>query len=73
MYSKKPIEELVTCILQELERRNYAENSRNCYRTFYNRVVKFAKSKGEEYYSEDIGRNFLESSYNFNLAGNPHL
>ena len=68
MYSKKPIEELVTCILQELERRNYAENSRNCYRTFYNRVVKFAKSKGEEYYSEDIGRNFLESSYNFKLS-----
>jgi len=68
MYSKKPIEELVTCILQELERRNYAENSRNCYRTFYNRVVKFAKNKSEEYYSEDIVRNFLESSYNFKLS-----
>ena len=69
MYSKTPIEELVTNVLQELENLNYTERSRSSYRQVYNKLILFSKSQGEDYFCKKLGHSFLATSYNFTLEG----
>lgn len=64
MEIKFPIEELVSKVLSELERLNYAYNTFCGYRAFYKRVITFAKEKEEIYFSEAFGREFLKEKYN---------
>lgn len=64
MEKKFPIEELVSKALSELERLNYAYNTLCGYRSFYKRVILFAKEKDEIYFSEELGRDFLKEKYN---------
>ena len=59
MKTKLPIEELVTKVLAELKRLNYSYNSICGFRCFYKRVIAFASEKGEHYFSEKLGRDFL--------------
>jgi len=63
MKTKLPIEELVTKVLAELERLNYSHNSICGFRCFYKRVIAFADEKGEHYFSEKLGRDFLKEKY----------
>lgn len=65
MTTKFPIEVLVTKVLSELERLNYAYNTFCGYRAFYQRVIAFAKEKDEIYFSEALGREFLKEKYNY--------
>ena len=69
MDSKKPIEELVAAVLKELERLNYAKGTHNQYKWFYNSVIRFANNEGEQFYSEELGNNFLKCRYGFSLFG----
>lgn len=64
METRIPIEELVSKVLSELERLNYAYNTICGYRAFYKRVIAFAKEKDEIYFSETLGSEFLEGKYN---------
>lgn len=64
MTTKFPIEVLVSKVLSELERLNYAHNTLCGYRAFYKRVIAFAEEKDEIYFSEALGRNFLKEKYN---------
>lgn len=64
MENRIPIEELVSKVLSELERLNYAYNTICGYRAFYKRVISFAKTRDEVYFSEALGRGFLEEAYN---------
>jgi integrase/recombinase XerD len=64
MENRIPIEELVSKVLSELDRLNYAYNTLCGYRAFYKRVISFAKARGEIYFSEALGRDFLEETYN---------
>src|SRR5690625_4550267 len=64
MEKRIPIEELVSKVLSELERLNYAYNTICGYRAFYKRVISFAKKRDEVYFSEALGRDFLEEAYN---------
>jgi len=64
MTTKFPIEVLVSKVLSELERLNYAYNTLCGYRAFYKRVIAFAKEKDEIYFSEALGRKFLKEKYN---------
>jgi integrase/recombinase XerD len=64
METRFPIEELVSKVLSELERLNYAYNTICGYRAFYKRVIAFAKEKNEGYFSEALGRDFLQEKYN---------
>src|SRR5699024_2383097 len=64
MKKKIPIEDLVSKVLSELERLNYAYNTLCGYRSFYKRVILFAKEKDEIYFSEELGRKFLKEKYN---------
>ena len=65
----KPIEELVAAVLKELDRLNYSKGTRKQYKWFYNTVIRFSKSEGELFYSEELGNKFLRSHYNFSLNG----
>lgn len=64
MTTKFPIEVLVSKVLSELERLNYAYNTLCGYRAFYKRVIVFAKEKDELYFSESLGKEFLKEKYN---------
>lgn len=64
MENRIPIGELVSKVLSELERLNYAYNTICGYRAFYKRVISFAKEKDEIYFSEALGRDFLKEKYN---------
>lgn len=64
METKMQIEELVVKVLSELERLNYSNNTISSYRTFYNRFITFVKEKKDNYFSEELGRRFLEEKYN---------
>ncbi len=64
MENRIPIEELVSKVLSELDRLNYAYNTICGYRAFYKRVISFAKARGEIYFSEALGRDFLAETYN---------
>lgn len=64
METRLPIEELVARVLSELERLNYAYNTLCGFRAFYKRVIAFADEKGEVYFSEELGRDFLNEKYN---------
>src|SRR5690625_3601833 len=64
MAIKFPIEELASKVLSELERLNYAYNTICGFRSFYKRVIVFAKEKDEIYFSEALGRDFLKEKYN---------
>ncbi len=63
MKTKLPIEELVIEVLAELKRLNYSYNSICGFSCFYKRVIAFASGRGEYYFSEKLGRDFLEEKY----------
>lgn len=67
MNPKVPIKKLVAEVLAELERLNYAENTCNHYRRFYNRLITFADSIDETVYSEDLGNKYLRMHHHFDL------
>ena len=58
MSRKRSIIELVEAVLQELERLDYSYSSIKTSRLFYKRVINYAESEGEIYYSEEIGNKF---------------
>lgn len=58
------LKELITKVLMELKRLNYADNTINSYRLLYKRVTDFAKEKERCYFSEELGRDFLKEKYN---------
>ena len=63
METKLPTGELVAEVLAELERLNYSYNSICGFRCFYRRVIAFANGKGEHYFTEELGRDFLKEKY----------
>lgn len=67
MEKRMPIEELVAKVLSELERLNYAYNTICGYRAFYKRVISFANESNKIYFSEELGREFLEKKYNLTI------
>jgi len=63
METKLPIGELVAKVLAEQKRLNYSYNSICGFRCFYKRVIAFASERGEYYFSEKLGRDFLKEKY----------
>ena len=67
MKTKIPIEELVAKVLAELERLHYSYNSLCGFRAFYKRFITFANGRKEPYFSEELGRDFLNEKYNCSI------
>ncbi len=62
MEAKLTINELIAKVLAELERLKYSYSYACQFRAFYKRVIVFAKEKGELYFSEELGKNFLKNA-----------
>ncbi len=57
------ISTLIDQVLAELERLQYAENSRTAYRRVYARVLHYAQTQGVTHYSETFAQQFFEATY----------
>lgn len=60
---KKPLEELLKDLQQELLRLGYTKGSMNFYRNRWKKIMDFAKEQNEVYYSEELGISFVEKNY----------
>lgn len=63
METRKPIEELTAEVVKELEKLNYAYNTICGLRASFKRICAFAREKGEIYFSENLGREYLKERY----------
>ncbi|MBK5242676.1 site-specific integrase [Clostridium sp.] len=61
---KLPLNDLISKVLMELKRLNYANSTIKSYSLLYKRVTAFAKENEKSYFSEELGNNFLKEEYN---------
>jgi site-specific recombinase XerD len=60
----KPLKVLLQELEQEMLRLGYSKGSMNFYRNRWQKLTEFARSKGEIYYSEKLGIEFIEKYFN---------
>lgn len=60
----KPLTKLLEELEQELMRLGYTEGSLKFYRRRWKMLLDFAKSRGENYFSEQLGIDFVEKHFN---------
>jgi site-specific recombinase XerD len=63
MEMRLTIKELASTVIAELEKLGYSYNSICGVRAFFKRFIAFAETRGELYFSEDLGKRFLEEKY----------
>lgn len=59
----KPLKELLQALEQEMLRLGYTQGSMNFYRNRWRMLILFSKTKGELYYSEKLGIEFIEKYF----------
>ena len=64
MKTRKHIEVLAAEVIEELKNLNYAYNTICGLRASFNRICSFAQDRGELYFSEKLGREYLKDKYN---------
>jgi len=64
METRIPIDVLAAEVIEELKKLNYAYNTICGLRASFNRICAFAQDKGEQYFSEALGREYLKEKYN---------
>lgn len=65
METRKPIEVLVAIaeVIEELKQLNYAYNSICGLRASFKRICTFAQNRGDLYFSENLGKEYLREKY----------
>jgi len=63
METKLTISELTAKVVEELTKLGYSYNSLCGFRSLFRRFQAFAQSQGEEFFSEELGKKFLEERY----------
>lgn len=63
MENRKPIELLAADVIEELKRLNYAYNTLCGLRASFKRICAFAQERGELYYSEQLGKDYVREKY----------
>ncbi len=63
MQKKLLLTELIHDLEQELLRLGYSQRSMRFYRTRWKQLQKFAKERGESFYSEQLGLDFVEKHF----------
>lgn len=63
MKKRKPIEVLAAEVIEELKRLNYAYNTVCGFRASFNRICAFAQERGEPYFFENLGNQYLRKKY----------
>ncbi|SFI41431.1 Site-specific recombinase XerD [Tindallia magadiensis] len=72
MAEKKLIDALAAEVIEELVKLKYSYNSLCGYRSSFKRICKFAEERGEKYFSELLGRQYLEEKYNCSIDYKAH-
>ena len=65
METRKPIETLAVEVIEKLKQLNYAYNTICVLRASFNRICAFARDRGELYFSENLGMEYLRIKYEF--------
>lgn len=60
---KRTLKELIQNLEQEMLRLGYTEGTMNFYRRRWQMLLQFAREKGETYYSERLGMDFVEKYF----------
>lgn len=60
---KKPLVKLINDLEQEMLRLGYANSSMRVYRNRWRMLLKFARERGEKFYSERLGMDFIEKHF----------
>lgn len=60
---KKPLAELIHNLEQEMLRLGYTEMVMQFYRRRWKRLIQFAQERGESFYSERLGIDFIEKHF----------
>ncbi|HMQ50906.1 MAG TPA: site-specific integrase [Anaerolineae bacterium] len=63
MMQKKPLAELLNELEQEMLRLGYTEGSMKFYRRRWQMLLQFMQERGETYYSEQLGIDFVEKHF----------
>lgn len=63
----KPLKELLQDLEQEILKLGYTEGSMKFYRNRWMMLTKFAEEKGEIYYSEKLGIDFIEKYFHISM------
>lgn len=63
METRKPIVVLANEVVEELKKLNYAYNTICGMRASFRRICSFARDKGERYFSEELGKEYLKERY----------
>lgn len=63
METRKPIEVLAAEVIEELKQLNYAYNTVCGLRASFKRICAFARERGELYFSENLGKEYLREKY----------
>jgi len=63
METGKPIEVLAAEVIDELKQLNYAYNTICGLRASFKRICAFARNRGELYFSENLGKEYLREKY----------
>ncbi len=58
-----PLDKLISTILNRLKELDYSPNTITNYRRFYKRFLEYAHARGETYFTEALGRNYLHKFY----------
>jgi site-specific recombinase XerD len=67
METRKPIEVLAAEVIEELKRLNYRYNTICGFRASFNRICTFARDRGEQYFSENMGKVYLKERYDCSI------
>lgn len=62
---RKTLPELIEAIGGELVRLNYKKRYIRTYRAIWDKLLMYAKSKGENHFTEELGIDFLSENYNY--------
>lgn len=63
METRKPIEVLAAEVIEELKQLNYAYNTICGLRASFKRICTFAQDRGDLYFSENLGKEYLREKY----------
>ncbi|MEW5921922.1 MAG: hypothetical protein AB1796_13460 [Bacillota bacterium] len=63
MEKRKPIEVLAAEVTEKLKQLNYAYNTICGLRASFKRICAFAQNRGDQYFSENLGKEYLREKY----------
>lgn len=65
MEKNLPLKDLIATVLEKMSQMDYTKSTLKCYRWSYGRLQRFANERGEIYFTEELGSEFLKSRYNY--------